>query len=243
MSIATESFRVERVPQRLRATFGGKVVLDTTEARLLFEPRRIPSFLFPRSALDEALLVESDSTRQDKLKGATRHWSVQAGDRVAADAVTAYPSAEQAELEGLVAVSWDAMDRWFEEDQEVFAHAKNPYHRVDAYPSSRRVEVVVDGITVADTRNAVFLYETDMKPRYYIPKVDVRMELLSKTEGKTSACPYKGLASYYSLDTGEKVHKMRVWEYAFPLPESARIAGMLAFYQEKFEVRVGGERV
>jgi len=241
MSIATESFRVEPVQQRIRATLGGKVVLDTTDARLLFEPKRIPVYLFPKAALDPELLIASEKTGTDRIKGPTRHGSIRVGDGEATDAVTAYPEATQSELDGLVAIRWDAMDHWFAEDQEILVHAKNPYHRVDTYPSSRHVEVYADGVKVADTRRALFVYETDMPPRYYIPKLDVRMDLLEKVEKRTG-CPYKGFASYYQLNTGTKVYKMRVWEYEAPLLETITITGHLAFYQEKLEVFVEGER-
>ncbi len=242
MSIATESFRIEPVARRIRAVLNGQVVLDTTDARLLFEPRRIPSYLFPQTALDPQRLVPSKTQTTDRLKGPVRHWSVQVDDRIAADAVAAYPDAEPPELDGLVSVKWNAMDQWYEEDQEVFSHARNPYHRVDALPSSRHVQVFADGIKIADSHRPIIVYETDMPPRYYLPKLDVRMDRLEKVEQKTS-CPYKGWAGYYILDTGERVHKMRVWEYASPLPEVAPIVGHLAFYQEKLEVRVDGVKV
>lgn len=232
MSIATESFRIEPVRQRIRALFAGETVLDTQDARLVFEPKRIPSYLFPKSALNPALLEESGPGK----------WSLRLGDRVAEGAITAYAGSDDPAHQDLVSIKWDAIDNWFEEDEEVFVHPKNPYHRVDAYPSSRHVEVFADGVKVADSHHPVVVYETDMPPRYYLPKVDVRMDLLAKVE-KQTGCPYKGFASYYALDSGKKLHKMRVWEYATPFPEAGRIAGHLAFYQEKLDVRVDGQPV
>lgn len=242
MSIATESFRVERVRVRVRAMLGGAIVLDTSDARMLFEPRRMPVYLFPRAALDPRVVETSETVAEDRTKGPSRHATLRVGDRVATDAVVEWPEAQQAELAGLVAVRWDAMDRWFHEDEEVHVHARNPYHRVDAYASSRHVEVFADGVKIADTRRPVIVYETDLPPRYYVPKLDVRMDLLTHVERRTG-CPYKGFAGYYDVKTGGSTHRATVWEYATPFAEMAKIAGLLAFYQEKLEVRVDGERV
>src|SRR5262249_58624742 len=74
------------------------------------------------------------------------------------------------------AFEWDLIDHWYEEDEEIFRHPRNPYKRVDAIRSSRRVEVIIGGATVADTRRAVFLFETGLPPRYYIPRDDVRSD-------------------------------------------------------------------
>lgn len=83
----------------------------------------------------------------------------------------------------------------FEEEEEVFAHARDPYHWVDVITSSRYARVVIAGTTVAETRRPSLLFETPLPTRYYIPREDVRMELLEPTP-LTTCCPYKGLAAY-----------------------------------------------
>jgi uncharacterized protein (DUF427 family) len=127
------------------------------------------------------------------------------------------------------------MDRWYEEDEEVFVHARDPHTRVDILPSSRRVRVEIDGVTVADSTKGRFLFETGLPARYYLPKSDVRMDLLTPTD-KVTACPYKGTARYWSVNIGETTHPDAVWGYEDPLPESDRIAGLVCFYNEKTDI-------
>ena len=129
------------------------------------------------------------------------------------------------------------MDHWFEEDEEVFVHPRDPYTRIDILPSSRRVRIEIEGKTVADTTNASFLFETNLPVRYYIPKTDVRMSLLTPTELQT-ACPYKGTARYWNVTADGREHENIVWGYDSPLPESQKIGGLVAFYNEKVDVYV-----
>jgi uncharacterized protein (DUF427 family) len=97
------------------------------------------------------------------------------------------------------------------------------------------VRVEVDGVTVADSTNGRFLFETGLPVRYYLPTSDVRMDLLRPTE-KVTACPYKGTARYWSLTVNGVVHPDLVWTYDQPLPESERIAGLVCFYNEKTDI-------
>lgn len=139
-----------------------------------------------------------------------------------------------------VAFYWDRVDAWFEEDEEVFVHAKDPYTRVDCLPSSRTVKVVVNGETVAETDDSVMLFETGLPVRYYVPKHDVRQELLRASE-KTTRCPYKGEAHYYSLEVGDEVFEDLAWYYRYPTAESAGIANHVCFPQGKVDIYVDGE--
>ena len=123
-------------------------------------------------------------------------------------------------------------DEHFEEDEEVFVHARDPYTRIDILPSSRRVRVEIDGVTVADSTNASFLFETGLPTRYYLPKTDVRMDLTSPTDLET-ACPYKGTARYWNVTLDGTTHENILWGYDSPLPESQKIGGLVAFYNEK----------
>ncbi len=131
------------------------------------------------------------------------------------------------------------MDAWFEEDEEVFTHPRDPYTRVDILPSSRHVRVEVDGVTVAETSKPTLLFETGLPVRYYLPKTHVRMDLLTPTERRTH-CPYKGEAEYWSVRVGEAVHRDLAWSYRAPLPESQRIAGLISFYNERVDLHVDG---
>ncbi len=130
---------------------------------------------------------------------------------------------------------WRTMDHWYEEDEEVFVHARDPYTRLDILPSTRRIRVVIDGVTVADSIKGHFLFETGLPARYYLPKSDVRMDLLTPTD-KVTGCPYKGTARYWSATVNGVTYEDIVWAYDDPFPESERISGLLSFYNEKTDI-------
>ena len=129
------------------------------------------------------------------------------------------------------------MDSGFEEDEECYVHPRDPNTRLDSLPSSRRVRVEIEGVTVADSTNASFLFETGLPVRYYLPKTDVRMDLLTPTDLST-ACPYKGTARYWSVTVDGEAHDNVVWGYDTPLPESQKVAGLVAFYNEKLDIYI-----
>jgi uncharacterized protein (DUF427 family) len=131
------------------------------------------------------------------------------------------------------------MDAWFEEDEEVFVHPRDPNKRIDILPSSRHVRVLMNGEVIADSHRPWLLFETSLPTRYYLPKVDVRMDLLEPT-GKVTACPYKGDAQYWSVRAGAELVPDIAWSYQRPIPESIRIAGAVCFYNEKVDIEVDG---
>ena len=179
------------------------------------------------------------NTERSPSRGEARFWSVRVGDRLAEDAARQYPESPIEALHDLIRFAWDAMDSWFEEDEEVFTHARDPHHRIDILRSSRRVEVIVNGVTVADSHSPTLLFETGLPTRYYLPLTDVRTEFLRPSASVTS-CPYKGTASYWSLEVDGERSEDVVWIYASPLPESIRIAGLACFYNERVDIRVDG---
>jgi uncharacterized protein (DUF427 family) len=132
------------------------------------------------------------------------------------------------------------MDEWYEEDDEVFVHPRDPHHRVDVVNSSRHIRVEVDGQVVAETRRPRLLFETGLPTRYYIPKLDVKSEFL-EASSSTTACPYKGRASYYSVRVGDRLIDDLVWYYPSPIPECSKIENLLSFYNEKVDIYVDGE--
>jgi uncharacterized protein (DUF427 family) len=141
-----------------------------------------------------------------------------------------------------VAVDWNVMEAWFEEDEEVFIHPRDPYKRVDALRSSRHVRVEIDGVTLADSAHPTILFETSLPPRFYLPKLDVRMDLLEETDTVTG-CPYKGTARYWSARVGGRVVTDIAWSYPTPLPESQAVAGLVCFYNERVDLFVDGQAV
>jgi uncharacterized protein (DUF427 family) len=131
------------------------------------------------------------------------------------------------------------MDEWFEEDEPIYVHPRDPYTRVDILASTRRVVVEVDGQVVADSSQPRILFETGLPPRYYVPLTDVRMELLRPSATQTH-CPYKGTATYWSLVVDGAVREDVVWIYRSPFAESQKIAGLACFYNEKVDISLDG---
>jgi len=151
--------------------------------------------------------------------------------------------AKTADLKDYAKIALDKVDAWFEEDERVFSHPKDPYKRITILPSSKKVQIKIDGVEVANTTRSRLLYETGLPVRIYIPHTDVRLDLLEDDPKTTSYCPYKGDASYYTvnLPNGEKKQGL-AWWYKTPKIESAAIEGHIAFYNEKVDVWVNGAR-
>jgi uncharacterized protein (DUF427 family) len=231
----------EDSPRRVRVVFGGETVADSRRAKLLHEAGLLPVYYFPIEDVRMELLEESDHTTHCPFKGDASYWSVRAGDRVAENAVWSYPEPIDSAppIADYLAFYWRKMDHWYEEDEEVFVHPRDPYHRVDVLESSRRVRVTVNGEVVAETKQPTMLFETGLPPRYYIPREDVREDVLARSE-KTTRCPYKGIASYYAVKAGGERIEDLVWYYPEPIPEAAKIKGLLAFFNEKVDLEVDG---
>jgi uncharacterized protein (DUF427 family) len=228
-------------PKRVRAYLGGELVADTTNVILVWEIPNFPQYYFPIADV-RAELVPTETRTHSPSRGDARHFTVKTEHGIAVDAAWQYPESRIEELRDLVRFDWNAMDGWFEEDEEVFTHPRSPYVRVDILDSSRHVEVIVGGLTVAATDHPKLLFETDLPTRYYLPKVDVRMDLLVP-RATTSHCPYKGIARYWSVQAGDVLVPDIAWSYATPLPESQRIAGLVAFYNEHVDHVIDGARV
>jgi uncharacterized protein (DUF427 family) len=232
----------EDSPRRIRVMFGGQTVADTQRAKLLHETGLLPVYYVPEGDVRKDLLEPSDHRTHCPFKGDASYWSVRAGSRVAADAVWSYPQPldHAPPLAGSYAFYWDRMDHWFEEDEEIFVHPRDPYHRIDVLDSSRHIRVLCGGEVLAESLRPRILFESGLPPRYYLPAEDVRVELLRATATLTR-CPYKGLASYWSVHTGDRVVPDLVWSYADPLPEARKIAGRLCFFNERVKIEVDGE--
>ncbi len=134
----------------------------------------------------------------------------------------------EADAPGYVTVEWDAADAWFEEDEEVFGHTRNPYHRVDCLRSGRRLRVVAGGLTLVDTTKTLAVFETALEPRLYVHPDQVRTDVLERSDTQTY-CPYKGTATYWSARIGDALVRDVAWSYEDPLPESAPLGHFLSF--------------
>jgi uncharacterized protein (DUF427 family) len=240
-SDTTESTRtrIERCAKRVRVVLGGEVVADSTNARYVWEHPRYPAYYVPIEDVRMDLLVPTSTETPSTRRGTARHFTVKAGTKEAVDAAWQYPDSPIDELRDLIRFDWGAMDAWFEEDEEVYTHPRDPYTRIDILPTSRRIRVELDGHVLAESTSARILFETGLPPRWYIPKVDVRMGLLEPTETVTH-CPYKGQAEYWSARVGGRVVTDVAWSYRTTLPESQRIAGLVAFYNERVDLFVDG---
>jgi uncharacterized protein (DUF427 family) len=233
--------RIEPGSKRVRALLGGAVVADTTRPVLVWERPYYPTYYFPVADVRGELLEPDGGSSHSPSRGDGRTSTVTAGGKRAERAALRYENSPIEELRDLIRLEWDAMDAWFEEDEEVFTHPRNPYTRVDILPSSRHVRVEVDGVTVADSSSPRLLFETGLPVRYYLPKTHVRMDLL-EASATESHCPYKGSAEWWSVRAGDRVHEDLAWSYRTPLPESQKVAGLIAFYDEKVDVYVDGVR-
>ena len=232
-----EGVHIELSPRRVRAYFGGELIADSEQVLLVYESKRPPTYWFPTADVRMANL----QAKQAADGGQLMRWSLVVGQHVAENGAKAYadPSGDLAPLADHIAFAWHVMDSWFEEDEEVFVHPRDPYTRVDTVNSSRHIRVEVEGQVVAESHRPVLLYETGLPTRYYIPKQDVRMDLLEPTDTVTR-CPYKGVARYWSLKLGDRAVSDIVWSYPNPISECTRIENLLSFYNERVEIFLDG---
>jgi uncharacterized protein (DUF427 family) len=223
--------RCEPTAKRIRAYLAGRPVADSIRALQVWEIPYYPAYYIPLEDVRSESLKPTGETSHSPSRGDAQVYSV--GDREKAALV--YENSPIEELRGMVRLDWDAMDAWFEEDEEVYVHPRDPNTRVDILPSSRHVRVEVDGVTVADSRSVHILFETGLPARYYLPKTDVRLDLLEAADTVTR-CPYKGEATYWNVAG----HPDLAWSYPTPLPESLRVAGLVCFYNEKVDTYLDG---
>ena len=232
-----QTYTTEPSPRRVRTYFNGEAVADSKNMVLFFEPP-YPAYYFPKTDVRMDLLEESAKRIGNDPRGEKVFWNLKVGDRRAENAAFTYrnpPNSDQADLDEYLTFNWLSMDNWFEEDEEIYVHPRNPYKRIDTVQSSRHVEVSVDGTKVADTRRPLLLWETGLPTRYYIPREDVRLDLMDRTETVTR-CPYKGIAETFAVKIGDSIHKDFAWSYPDPIPECPKIKGLVCFYNEVVDI-------
>ncbi len=223
----------EPTPRWIRVEAGGEIIADSTRAMLMIENPGELDYYFPLEDVRQEFLIPSDHAETSGYRGTRRFWHLQIGEHQVENGAWTYDAQEdRPDFTGYLAFIWQKMDRWFEEEEEVFLHPRNPYHRVDTIRSSRRVEVFFDGVTVAETERPYLLFETNLPVRYYIPLEDIRREYLTPSSTH-SICPYKGTASYFDLAVNGSQINNAVWTYPDPIPESPKLAGKAAFWPEK----------
>jgi uncharacterized protein (DUF427 family) len=231
--------KVQPGSKRVRTYLRGGLVADTFHPLLVWEVPYYPTYYFPIADV-HAELLPTGEVDHSPSRGDAERFDVRVGDATAPGAAHVVVSSPLDGVRGHLRLDWSAMDSWFEEDEEIQVHPRDPHTRVDILASSRRVVVRVGDLTLAESDHAHALFETGLPTRWYLPKVDVRMDLLVPSATITH-CPYKGQASYYSLRAGDLAIDDVAWFYPSPLPESQKIAGMVAFLSDRVTVEVEGE--
>ena len=230
--------QVEPGLKRVRALAGGQVVADTLRPVFVWEKPWYPTYYLPREDVRAELVPTGEVSRSPSRGDGVVH-DVVIGERTLTSAAVTFPDSPLPELRSLVRLDWESMDDWLEEDEPVYVHPRSPYTRVDILGSSRHVQVSIDGVLVADSHQPRILFETGLPPRYYLPMTDVRLDLLRPSPLVTH-CPYKGAATYWDIVLPDAVHAGLAWAYRSPLPESQKVTGLIAFYDEKVDVTIDG---
>jgi uncharacterized protein (DUF427 family) len=245
----------EPTEKRVRVVHAGHTVGDTRRALLVWEPRRVvASYAFPVEDLDCELVpaqsrgpngtdpadvpvlhpgipfavhTSEGESLTVKFPGATRE-------------AAAFRPADP-DLAGYVVIDFFSFDDWYEEDERIFGHPRSPFGHIDIRRSTRHVRIELDGHVLAESDRSLMLFETGLPPRFYLPQEDVRMELLTPSPTRTT-CAYKGEASYWTLELPDHTKRDLVWTYEQPSFEVAPIAGLVAFFDERVDVVIDGER-
>lgn len=250
------ALRYEPTEKRIRGTLGGQTLIDSTRAMLVWEPRRVvPTYAVPAEDVDG----EIDAARPADDAASQPMNVPRLGDRPVYDPsipfsvhtaegesltirgrgtereAAAFRPSDPA-LAGYVFLDFAAFDEWYEEDELNLGHPRDPFHRIDIVRSSRQVRVVLNGEVVAESSNPQMLFEPTLPVRYYLPREDVRTDLLRPSE-TTTFCAYKGQASYWSLEGEDDV----VWSYPHPLREAAQVTDRFAFLNERVDLVIDGE--
>lgn len=237
-----EPNRVEPAPRRVRGVLAGKQIFDTTSARYVWEWPNYPQYYIPVADIDTSVLIDEQRDVQLPVGTAHRH-GLRVGDEQRPGSVRIFATDATSGVAGCARFDWDALDAWYEEDEQVFVHPRNPYVRVDALRSHRHLRVELEGTLLAETTTPVLLFETGLPTRYYVDRTDVAFEHLLRTQTKT-ACPYKGVTTdYWSVRIQGDVraeHADLAWSYQYPTRQLLPIAGLVAFYNEKVDTYVDG---
>ncbi len=238
------SLYFEDSPRRVRAEFNGETIAQSDHMKLLHETGITPIYYFPLGDIVMDFLEPSDHTTHCPFKGDASYWNLIVNDRRVDNVMWSYPEPVEGAppLKGYATFYFNKMDAWYEENDQIFVHARDPYNRVDVVSSSRHIRVSLDGEVLAETTRAKLLFETGLSTRYYIPPEDVATDRLVRTD-TTSECPYKGTASYYSVEGAGEEGKDLVWFYEQPRREGEDVQGYLCFFNERVDLEVDGAKL
>jgi uncharacterized protein (DUF427 family) len=227
---------------------GGATIVDTVEGWLVWEHPNYPAYYLPRTAFAERALNPTGVPTVHPSLGESELCDLMGHEGSA----RLFGSGPGGSMTDAVRVEWGAVDMWFEEDKQVFVHPKDPYKRVDILASSRAVRIELEGRVLADTDRGTLVLETGLVARWYVPRPDVRFNLLMASTSRTH-CPYKGEAMYWGLNVGGQIKTDSVrtnpaqadiaWSYQTPTQESADLAGLVCFYAERVDTFVDDQEI
>ena len=253
------TLRDEPIEKRIRGVLGGRTVVDSTRALLVWEPKRVvPTYAVPVEDVAGELVAAPPAA--DAPPPGVPAMGAPLGDRMVYDpsipfsvhttngeALTVRAVADVREaaafrpadpdLRDYVLLDFDGFDAWYEEDERNVAHPRDPFHRVDILHGSRHVRVELAGTVLAESTSPYLLFEPPLPVRYYLAPKDVRLELLQPSDHRTY-CAYKGEASYWSV--GDEQHL--AWCYRQPLREASEVTDRVAFFNERVDLIVDGVR-
>jgi uncharacterized protein (DUF427 family) len=247
--------RHEPIAKRIRGVIGEATVVDTTGAALVWEPGRVvPDYAVPAEDVAGQITPVPDGLTpmpDDLPRLGDRPildprvpFSVHSTDgepvtiRAAGDREAAGFRPHDPDLDGYVILDFRAFDAWYEEDERNVGHPRDPFHRIEIVHSSRHVRVELDGEVLAESSRPYLLFETHLPARFYLPGEDVRTDVLRASDTRTW-CAYKGEAAYWSFGDARDV----AWIYRAPLREAAEVTDRIAFFIERVDVVVDGERL
>jgi uncharacterized protein (DUF427 family) len=245
MTDARRGLRYEPIERRVRGEIGAETVVDSTRALLVWEPRRVcPTYAVPAEDIAGELRPAPES---DEEAAGVLHpgipFAVHTADgrpvTVAGRAGAGFRF-DDVDLDGYIELDFTAFDAWYEEDERIHSHPRDPYHRVDVLRTSRPLRIEIDGTVVAETTAARLVCETSLPTRFYVPREDVSVPL--EPSELHSYCPYKGQASYWSVEVGDRRYQDVAWSYQDPVPDLRTVTGLVAFWNERVDIVFDGER-
>ncbi len=245
LSAAMGSLRYEPVEKRLRVYLDDQLIADTVGGLLIWEPRRIvPMYAIPESDFsaqlrpadasalsDEPVLTPANPFGAHTCPGSVFDVSVGRTRRPAAAFV-----AEDPDLAGYVILDFSAF-QWREEAEQIVAHPHDPFKRIDTLASTRHIRIESEGHLLAESSDSMLLFETLLPVRFYLPRSDIVADL--EPTDTVTYCAYKGRASYYSVPDGPTDV---AWTYHEPLLDAAPVRDRIAFFDERVDVVVDGQR-
>ncbi|EME80255.1 uncharacterized protein MYCFIDRAFT_216157 [Pseudocercospora fijiensis CIRAD86] len=244
--------RTLQTPRLIQVLFNGRYIVKTTKSVFVWEHPYYPQIYIPASEIESYFSARSDDLKitpgleihDSENNLLATQWTLTVSSKPVEKVLAFSPNLPEPanSLSNLVKIDFESMDQWFEESSKIFVHPKDPFKRIDILQSTRHIRVSIAGHVVADTDTSMHLYETGLPCRYYMPLTRVDASVLRPSTTVTQ-CPYKGEAEYYSVEVEGKVYEDVVWFYNRPLLESAKVEGLVCFYNEKVEIEVDGERL